>query len=34
VVHQGWSHALDAAAWITVVSAIWFSLVNTDRTIG
>ena len=33
VVHHGWSQALDAAAWITVVSAVWFSLVNTEWAI-
>ena len=33
VVHQGWSKALDTAAWITVVSAIWFSAVNAERAI-
>jgi hypothetical protein len=33
VVHQGWSKALDTAAWITVVSAMWFSAVNAERTI-
>jgi ACS family glucarate transporter-like MFS transporter len=33
VVHQGWSKALDTAAWITVVSAMWFSVVNAERAI-
>jgi ACS family glucarate transporter-like MFS transporter len=33
VVHQGWNKALETAAWITVVSALWFSAVNTDRVI-
>ena len=33
VVHQGWSKALDTAAWITVASAMWFSAVNAERAI-
>jgi MFS transporter, ACS family, glucarate transporter len=33
VVHQGWNKALDTAAWITVVSALWFSAVNAERVI-
>ncbi len=32
-VHQGWSHALDLAAIITVVSGLLFTVVNANRSI-